>query len=162
MPIYHPFFTGLLSGDLGRIGKMWIINLRLIDVDKVVVLKRTTHQVSGNIDKVVKILPAAVAELFRLPENIQKDLKVAQKFIKRKLKEKVICNIAKKEEQKWLNNYLQGLNQLAKKGEVTKRVEKAIECIHENPKYRYIVGVENNRVISFWGAADYQLPKLKL
>jgi len=54
-----------VAGDLGKVGGIWILNLRRIDVRRVNVLKRCSRQVKGdNITPMVEALPGAVAELF--------------------------------------------------------------------------------------------------
>ena len=54
-----------VAGDLGKVGDIWILNLRRIDVRKVRVLQRCSRQVKGDsITPMVEALPAAVAELF--------------------------------------------------------------------------------------------------
>lgn len=53
-----------VSGDLGRVGNVWILNLRRLDVRKVEVLRRVTKQAKGDVTAIVEVLPVAVAELF--------------------------------------------------------------------------------------------------
>ena len=54
-----------VAGDLGRVGKIWILNLRRIDLRKVMVTGRISRQIKGDdITPVVEALPGAVAELF--------------------------------------------------------------------------------------------------
>ena len=54
-----------VAGDLGRVGQIWILNLRRIDLRNVSVIRRISRQVRGDdITPVVEALPMAVAELF--------------------------------------------------------------------------------------------------
>ncbi|RJO74270.1 MAG: hypothetical protein C4523_01080 [Myxococcales bacterium] len=53
-----------VSGDLGKVGNVWILNLRRIAVREVRVLKRASRKVSGPIDDLIDALPGAVEELF--------------------------------------------------------------------------------------------------
>lgn len=53
-----------VSGDLGRVGGFWVLNLRRIKVRTADVLKRNTRQVEGSIDDLLREVPGAVAELF--------------------------------------------------------------------------------------------------
>lgn len=53
-----------VAGDLGRVGDIWILNLRRINVREVKVLKRSSRQARGSITSVVEALSEAVMELF--------------------------------------------------------------------------------------------------
>ena len=54
-----------VAGDLGRVGQIWILNLRRIDLRNVTVIRRISRQIKGDdITPVVEALPMAVAELF--------------------------------------------------------------------------------------------------
>jgi hypothetical protein len=53
----------LLHSNLGKIGEMYLINLKLIDVEKAAVRKRVTRRVTGDEGTLVNELAAAVAEL---------------------------------------------------------------------------------------------------
>jgi hypothetical protein len=54
----------VMTGDLGRVGELWILNLRRIDVRKVEVIARVSKRVRGDITALVDDIPNAVAELF--------------------------------------------------------------------------------------------------
>ena len=54
----------VVAGDLGRVGEFWFLNLKRIDVRKVVVLKRVSRSVEGDINALIRVLPGAVAELY--------------------------------------------------------------------------------------------------
>ncbi len=60
-----------VSGDLGRVGDVWILNLRRVNLREVGVLKRASRQAKGStITAMVDALPGAVAELFdKKPEK---------------------------------------------------------------------------------------------
>ena len=69
----------IVSGDLGFVGNMWLLNIRLIDVKSVVVINRISKKVKGSISEVVDIIPKTIAELFddEAVENIKsKDDKI--------------------------------------------------------------------------------------
>ncbi len=53
-----------VSGDLGKVESIWILNLRRIHVKDANVIKRTSRQVEGSLSTLVKALPEVVAELF--------------------------------------------------------------------------------------------------
>ncbi len=54
-----------IAGDLGRVGDVWILNIRRVKLRGVGVLKRASRQVKGKtIGAMVDTLPGAVAELF--------------------------------------------------------------------------------------------------
>ncbi len=54
-----------ISGDLGRVGGVWILNLRRVNLREVKVLYRTSRQAKGDsITAMVDALPGAVKELF--------------------------------------------------------------------------------------------------
>jgi len=53
-----------VSGDLGRVGDLWILYLRRVDMNSVKVIKRSSRKTSGDITALVNALPGAVAELF--------------------------------------------------------------------------------------------------
>ena len=53
-----------ISGDLGRLGTIWILNLRRINVRTAAVITRATRQVDGPIEALVKAVPQAVGELY--------------------------------------------------------------------------------------------------
>ncbi|RJO65156.1 MAG: PEGA domain-containing protein [Myxococcales bacterium] len=53
-----------VSGELGKVGNFWLLNLRRIDTRHAEVIKRSSRNIAGAIDDVLVALPAAVAELF--------------------------------------------------------------------------------------------------
>ena len=53
-----------VSGDIGRLGRVWMLNLRRINVRNASVIKRSSRQVDGEVDDLVLAIPSAVAELF--------------------------------------------------------------------------------------------------
>jgi len=53
-----------VSGDLGRVGSLWVVNLRRINVRTAEVMGRISRQVPGQIEDLVMALPGVVAELF--------------------------------------------------------------------------------------------------
>lgn|GEM_PF-2588798 len=53
-----------VSGDIGKIGSFWMLNLRRISVQKAEVIARSSRNIEGSIDKMIRALPGAVAELF--------------------------------------------------------------------------------------------------
>ena len=53
-----------ISGDLGKVGDIWILNLRRLMVREARVIARSTRQVEGSISDLVREVPGAVAELF--------------------------------------------------------------------------------------------------
>lgn len=57
-----------VSGDLGRLGDYWMLNLRRLNVRKAEVLKRATRKVHGDINALIEVLPGIMAELFDKPE----------------------------------------------------------------------------------------------
>jgi hypothetical protein len=54
----------MVAGDLGRVGTIWILNLRRINTRKIEVIKRISKQVEGEITDLVRVLPDAVKDLF--------------------------------------------------------------------------------------------------
>ncbi len=53
-----------VSGDLGHVGDIWVLNLRRVDLRTVGVLKRASRQVEGDLTDLVRIVPVVVGELF--------------------------------------------------------------------------------------------------
>ena len=53
-----------ISGDLGRVGSFWMLNLRRINVRKADVIKRSSRQIEGSIDDLIRAMPGAIADLF--------------------------------------------------------------------------------------------------
>lgn len=53
-----------VSGDIGRLGRIWMLNLRLLNIRSTTVIKRSSRQVEGEVDDLVVAIPLAVAELF--------------------------------------------------------------------------------------------------
>lgn len=54
----------VVSGDLGRLGDFWMLNLRRINVRKADALKRVSRKIRGDINALIEALPGAMAELF--------------------------------------------------------------------------------------------------
>jgi len=53
-----------VSGDLGRVGEFWFLNLRRLNVRQAEVIKRSSRNVRGDINALIETIPGAVAELF--------------------------------------------------------------------------------------------------
>ena len=53
-----------ISGDLGRVGEYWILNLRRLNVRQATVIKRSSRNIRGDINTLVAAIPQAVGELF--------------------------------------------------------------------------------------------------
>ena len=53
-----------VSGDIGKIGSYWMLNLRRINVRSAEVIGRSSRNIQGNVDRLIEVLPGAVAELF--------------------------------------------------------------------------------------------------
>ncbi len=53
-----------VSGDIGRLGTIWVLNLRRINVRTTEVIGRSSRQVEGEVDDLVLAIPSAAAELF--------------------------------------------------------------------------------------------------
>lgn len=53
-----------VSGDLGKLGSFWLLNLRRLNVRTAVVIGRSSRNIEGSMDDLLRALPAAVAELF--------------------------------------------------------------------------------------------------
>ena len=53
-----------VSGDLGKFGSFFMVNLRRINLRKAEVIKRSSHSIEGDRDDLIRALPAVVAELF--------------------------------------------------------------------------------------------------
>ena len=56
-----------VSGDLGRMGDYWILNLRRINVSSAEVISRNGRQIKGDINALIEEIPASVADLFGVP-----------------------------------------------------------------------------------------------
>ena len=54
----------VVAGDLGRVGEVWILNLRRIDVLRVRVIARASKRVKGDLTAIVDAIPQTVAQLF--------------------------------------------------------------------------------------------------
>ncbi len=54
----------VVAGDLGRVGGIYVLNLRRINVRTAEVIKRISRQVEGSLTDLVKIVPQAAADLF--------------------------------------------------------------------------------------------------
>jgi len=53
-----------VAGDLGKVDKYWLLNLRRINARDVEVIKRSSRKVEGSLGDLIDVLPSAVAELF--------------------------------------------------------------------------------------------------
>lgn len=53
-----------VSGDLGRLGSFWVLNLRRINIQTAAVIGRSSRNIEGSMDNLLRALPGAVAELF--------------------------------------------------------------------------------------------------
>ena len=53
-----------ISGDIGRLGDYWMLNIRRINVRRAEVINRVGRRIKGDINALVEALPEAVAELF--------------------------------------------------------------------------------------------------
>ena len=56
----------IISGDLGRVGTIWVLNLRRINIRGAEVIKRASRQIDGTISDLVRIISEEVEELFEL------------------------------------------------------------------------------------------------
>jgi len=56
-----------ISGDLGRLGTMWVCNLRRVNVQTLEVIARTGRTVEGEVDDILIAVAGMVAELFGQP-----------------------------------------------------------------------------------------------
>ena len=54
-----------VSGDLGQVGRIWLLNLRLINTREAKIIQRTSTQIDGSIEDVLAVMPKAVENLFR-------------------------------------------------------------------------------------------------
>ena len=55
-----------VSGDIGKIGDYWMLNLRRINVRTAEVIGRSSRNIKGDVNILIESLPGAVAELFGL------------------------------------------------------------------------------------------------
>ena len=62
-----------ISGDLGRVGKLWILNLRRINVREAKVMKRVSRKVKGSLERLIGALPSAVRELLGEKKKTKKE-----------------------------------------------------------------------------------------
>ncbi len=53
-----------VSGDIGKLGDYWMLNLRRINVRTAEVIGRSSRNIKGDINALIESLPQAVAELF--------------------------------------------------------------------------------------------------
>ncbi len=69
-----------VSGDLGRLGGYWMLNLRRIDVRNAAVIERISAKVKGDMEALIDEIPYAVAELFgkTLPRPVKAPPKVQE------------------------------------------------------------------------------------
>ncbi len=56
--------TEAVSGDIGKIGDFWMLNLRRINVRSAEVIGRSSRNAEGSVNDLIRSLPEAVAELF--------------------------------------------------------------------------------------------------
>lgn len=63
----------VITGDLGRVGDIWILNLRRLDAKKVVVIKRVSRKTKGDITAMVEAISGAVKDLFLDKEAEKKE-----------------------------------------------------------------------------------------
>lgn len=64
-----------VSGDLGKMGDYWILNLRRINVRSATVISRVGRQIKGDVNALIEAVPGAVAELFgkEAPKPVEKE-----------------------------------------------------------------------------------------
>ena len=55
-----------VSGDIGKIGDFWMLNLRRINISSAEVIGRSSRNIEGSVNDLIRSLPGAVAELFGL------------------------------------------------------------------------------------------------
>ncbi len=53
-----------VSGDIGKIGSFWILNLRRVNIKTADSIARCSRSLDGSVDALIRELPGAVAELF--------------------------------------------------------------------------------------------------
>ena len=53
-----------VSGDIGKVGGFWMLNLRRINVKTSAVIGRSNRSIEGSLSELLRHLPGAVAELF--------------------------------------------------------------------------------------------------
>ncbi len=53
-----------VSGDIGKIGDFWMLNLRRINVRSAEVIGRSSRNIDGSVNDLIRALPESVAELF--------------------------------------------------------------------------------------------------
>ncbi len=58
-----------VSGDIGKIGSYWMLNLRRINVHSADVVGRSSRNVEGSVDNLIRVLPGAVAQLFGIKDG---------------------------------------------------------------------------------------------
>ncbi len=56
----------MVTGNVSRLGNSYILNLKLMDVRKAIVVRRTTHRIRGSEDDLLDELPEATEELFEI------------------------------------------------------------------------------------------------
>ena len=75
-----------ISGDLGRMGDYWMLNIRRINVRNASVIARVGKQIKGDVNALVESIPGAVAELFgkepTQPETVQEPAPSVEKASK--------------------------------------------------------------------------------
>ncbi len=73
-----------VSGDLGRMGDYWILNLRLIDIRRARVLSRVSRDIKGDTNALIQELPYLVEELFEEAPPPQAKPRVRKRRARRK------------------------------------------------------------------------------
>ena len=63
-----------VSGDIGKIGSFWMLNLRRINVRSAEVIARSSRQIEGRIDDLLLSIPPVVAELFGIKLSDQQGM----------------------------------------------------------------------------------------
>ncbi len=53
-----------VAGEIGKLGRIWVVNLRRVSVPDMTVIRRASRQVEGSVADLAKVLDRAAAELF--------------------------------------------------------------------------------------------------
>ncbi|HUI93382.1 MAG TPA: CsgG/HfaB family protein [Chitinivibrionales bacterium] len=89
----------LVTGSLGKVGSMFLVNLRIIDVKTAKITKVVSEDIKGDIEEVVGRLPGIAAQLVGLTAAVQKEKPVeVEKKEEPKKEEKQVAVEEKKEE----------------------------------------------------------------
>jgi len=54
----------VISGDLGRMGDYWLLNLRRVNVRKAIVMQRVGRRIKGDVNLLIEAISSSVDELF--------------------------------------------------------------------------------------------------